>query len=463
MYQIDFQHPCHIYFMGIGGISMSGFAELLHEAGFTISGSDSKKSDITRHLESLGIRIFYGQRAENITSGIDVVVYTSAIHEDNEEYIAVKNAGIPMMNRAEMVGQVMKNYHNALAVAGTHGKTTTTSMLTHIFLAADMDPTVSVGGMLKAIKGNIRVGHSDSFITEACEYTNSFLSFFPTAAIILNIEAEHLDFFKDLADIRLSFHQFACRLPEDGVLVINGEIADYAQITDGIACPYITYGFQKDELSDYDYMASDVHYDDWGCGQFTVLEHGTPAAKIELNVIGRHNVANALAAIALSRHFGISFEQIQEGIRTFTGADRRFQKKGDWNGVTIIDDYAHHPSEIKATLTAAARYPHKTLWCVFQPHTYSRTKKFLPEFGDALALADKIVLADIYAARESDPGDISSDDIRKELEASGKEAYYFPDFAEIEEFLSKNCVNGDVLITMGAGDVVNIGESLLSK
>ncbi|MDD6207164.1 MAG: UDP-N-acetylmuramate--L-alanine ligase [Clostridiales bacterium] len=463
MYQIDFQHPGHIYFMGIGGISMSGFAQLLSEAGFTISGSDSKESDITRHLESLGIRIHYGQKAENITSGIDLIVYTAAIHEDNEEYIAAKNAQIPMMDRAEMVGQVMKNYQNALAVAGTHGKTTTTSMLTHIFLAADLDPTISVGGILKAIHGNIRVGQSGNFITEACEYTNSFLKFYPTAAIILNIEAEHLDFFKDLADIRHSFHQFACRLPENGILVINGEITDYPEITDGIACPYVTYGFQTEDGASYDYMASDIHYDEWGCGHFTLLEHGTPAAQIDLNVLGQHNVSNALAAIAMARHFGISYEQIQNGIQTFTGADRRFQKKGEWNGVTIIDDYAHHPSEIKATLTAAARYPHKTLWCVFQPHTYSRTKKFLPEFGDALALADKIVLADIYAAREQDPGDISSDDIRKELEAAGKEAYYFPSFGEIEEFLSKNCVNGDVLITMGAGDVVNIGETLLAK
>lgn len=463
MYQIDFQHPGHIYFMGIGGISMSGFAQLLHEAGFTVSGSDSKESDITHHLESLGIQIHYGQKAENITSGIDLIVYTAAIHEDNKEYIAAKNAQIPMMDRAEMVGQVMKNYQNALAIAGTHGKTTTTSMLTHIFLAADLDPTISVGGILKAIDGNIRVGRSGNFITEACEYTNSFLKFYPTAAIILNIEAEHLDFFKDLEDIRHSFHQFACRLPENGILVINGEITDFTQITEGIACPYITYGFKKEGCASYDYMASDIHYDEWGCGHFTLLEHQSPAAQIDLNVLGQHNVSNALAAIAMARHFGISYEQIQSGIQSFTGADRRFQKKGEWNGVTIIDDYAHHPSEIKATLTAAARYPHKTLWCVFQPHTYSRTKKFLPEFGEALALADKVVLADIYAAREQNPGDISSDDIRKELEAAGKEAYFFPSFDEIEEFLSKNCVNGDVLITMGAGDVVNIGETLLSK
>ena len=252
MYKIDFNNPCHIYFMGIGGISMSAFAELLHSEGFTISGSDMKESKITNHLESKGIHIFYGQRASNITKNIDLVVYTAAISSFNPEFVAAKEAGIPMMDRAEMVGQVMANYDVPIAISGTHGKTTTTSMLSHIFLSAKKDPTISVGGILKAIDGNLRIGQSENFITEACEYTNSFLKFNPKISIILNIEADHLDFFKDLDDIRNSFYLFAKRLPEDGTLIINGTINDYKSLMSDINCKMISYGFNK---ALYDYAA----------------------------------------------------------------------------------------------------------------------------------------------------------------------------------------------------------------
>lgn len=461
MYQIDFSKKIHIHFMGIGGISMSGFAELLHSMGFTISGSDSQESKITEHLESLGIEIMYGQKASNINNSIDLVVYTAAISKDNEEYIAAVNAGIPMMDRAEMVGQVMTNYKSAIAISGTHGKTTTTSMLSHIFLAGNLDPTISVGGILKAIHGNLRIGKSDTFITEACEYTNSFLKFHPTISIILNIEEDHLDFFKDLNDIRNSFHLFAKLLPnKDGLLVINGDIENYSAITGDLDCNVVTYSIENHSCN---YSADNISYDELGKGEFDLLENGTNIGHIKLNVLGEHNISNALSTIAVARHLHIPMEIIQSGLLSFEGTDRRFEYKGEIGGVTIIDDYAHHPTEIHATLESAKKYPHKTTWCVFQPHTYTRTRAFLNEFAQALSAADKIVLAKIYPAREKDPGDISSKDLQKKLEELGKDVYYFEDFEDIENFLLENCISGDLLITMGAGNVVSIGESLLGQ
>lgn len=459
MYQIDFNHPANVYFIGIGGISMSGFAQLLHDYGFQVHGSDAHESKITDHLESLGIHIIYGQSKENITDDIDFVVYTAAIHPDNPEFKAAQEMGLPMMERAEMVGQVMKNYQNAIAISGTHGKTTTTSMVSHIFLEAQKDPTISVGGILKAIDGNIRVGHSHDFITEACEYTNSFLKFHPTAGIILNIDADHLDFFKDINDIRHSFRRFAKLIPEHGVLIVNGEIPDLTEITEGLACQVITFGL----TSDCDYSADNISFDEHGYGHFDLIHNGTKEAAIDLHVIGRHNITNALSAIALAQYYHIDMDSIKRGLLAFEGTERRFELKGSFNGVTVVDDYAHHPTEITATLTAAEKYPHKHLWCVFQPHTYSRTRALLKEFAQALSQAENIVLADIYAAREDDPGDISSRTLQEEIKKLGKDAYYFPSFEEIEKFLSEKCINGDLLITMGAGNVVSIGEDLVQK
>lgn len=460
MYKIDFTRPIHIHFIGIGGISMSGFAELLHSYGFTISGSDMQPSKITNHLQTLGIHIVYGQSEANITKDIDLIVYTAAISKDNPEFIASKNSGIPMMDRAEMVGQVMKNYENAINISGTHGKTTTTSMLSHIFLSGNLDPTISIGGILDAIKGNIRVGKSKNFITEACEYTNSFLKFYPTAGIILNIEADHLDFFKDLDDIRHSFHEFAKRIPNDGLLVINSDISDYKKFIEDLQCNVVVYGINSNE---FNYNAQNIQYDALGRGSYDLYKKDVFVDRIQLSVVGEHNVSNSLAAIALSLELNIPLWHVKEGLLQFTGTERRFQKKGEFNGVTVIDDYAHHPTEIEATLKSAHNYPHKDLWVIFQPHTYSRTRAFLDDFAGALSHADKVILADIYAAREKDPGDISSRDIVTRLEALGTEVYYFPTFKEIEEFVKEKCTNGDMLITMGAGDVVLIGEDLISK
>ena len=459
MYQIDFHKPIRIYFIGIGGISMSGLAEILLSEGFTVSGSDRAPSDLTRMLEDRGVNVFYGQKIENLTKDIDLVVYTAAIKSDNPELLAAHKLNIPMLTRAELLGQMMKNYETPVAVSGTHGKTTTTSMISQILLSAEADPTLSIGGIYRPIGGNIRVGASELFVTEACEYTNSFLSFFPKIGIILNIEEDHLDFFKDLADIRNSFHRFAQLLPADGTLIINGDIERCEELTEGLSCKVITYGLS----SGSDYTASQVTYDESGFPSFILSRQNGGERKFSLRVHGDHNILNALAAIALADLLGLSDEVIHAGLAAFTGTDRRFEYKGQVNGVNIIDDYAHHPTEIRATLSAAAQYPHRRLWCVFQPHTYTRTKAFLEEFASALSLADEIILADIYAAREKDTLGISSETLQEKIRSLGHSCHYFPTFEAIKNYLLKNCTKDDLLITMGAGDVVKVGENLLQK
>lgn len=459
MYTVDFFHPARVHFIGIGGISMSGLAEILLKKRFTVSGSDSRESELTRHLSKLGANISYSQVAENITENLDLVVYTAAIHPDNPEFARAVAAGIPILTRAQLLGQIMSHYDRSIAVAGTHGKTTTTSMIGQVLLSGKSDPTISVGGILPSIESNIHVGSSDLFLTEACEYTNSYHAFYPKYSIVLNIEAEHLDFFKDLDEIRDSFHTFVLHTKEDGALIINGEIPGLSEITKDLSCEVITFGFQEN----CQYYPTDISYDKKGCACFTPVCRGHRLPPLQLRVPGRHNIGNALACLALCQKLSLPWSQITEGLMRFQGANRRFQYKGMYHGATVIDDYAHHPTEITASLSAAQNYPHHRIICVFQPHTYSRTKAFLSDFAKSLALADIVVLADIYAAREEDIYDISSRDLLEQLRKAGVESYYFPSFQEIEEFLEKKCMHQDLLITMGAGDIVNIGNHLLEQ
>ncbi|MCI9446939.1 MAG: UDP-N-acetylmuramate--L-alanine ligase [Lachnospiraceae bacterium] len=459
MYRIDFEKPIHLHFIGIGGISMSGLAEILLKENFHISGSDSKESELTEKLTGLGAVIYYGQRASNIKEGIDAVVYTAAIHADNPELQAARQRQIPMLTRAELLGQIMENYKQSIAVSGTHGKTTTTSMITHILLESCCDPTVSVGGILKSIGGNIRVGGSDVFLTEACEYTNSFLNFHPRYALILNIEEDHMDFFKDLADIRCSFRKFAGNVPPHGTVIINDEIENHEEITKGLGCRIVTYSLNTSDS----YYADNITFNTSGCGNFTLMQEGTALGQISMNVPGKHNVSNAVAACALALEMNIPFAHIQSALARFGGTARRFEHKGTLGGIAIVDDYAHHPTEISATLSSAQDCAHNRIVCVFQPHTYTRTKAFLTEFAKALSLADLVVLADIYAAREQNTIGISSLNLQKEIQNLGTECHYFPSFDQIENFLLKNCINGDLLITMGAGDIFQVGEHLLGR
>ncbi|WP_026509615.1 UDP-N-acetylmuramate--L-alanine ligase [Butyrivibrio sp. LC3010] len=459
MYQINFDNPINAYFIGIGGVSMSGLAMVLKDRGFTVSGSDRSESDATRSLENAGIKVFIGQKSENLEAAKtpDLVVYTAAIHPDNPEFIKAKELSIPMLTRAELLGQIMKHYYLPVAVSGTHGKTTTTGMISKIMLEGNLDPTISIGGVLKDIGGNFRIGGSKYFVTEACEYTNSFLSFFPGVGIILNIDADHLDFFKDLDDIRNSFHKFAKLLPENGTLVINGEIPNLSELTKGLTCKIKTYGFSDE----FDYYPTDITYDDFGNASFHINRKNSDGFDISLKVPGKHNISNAMAAAAAADVFEIPKAAIKSGLCSFTGTGRRFEYRGTVDGLTIIDDYAHHPTEISATLNAAGNYPHKKLWVVFQPHTFTRTKALMDNFAKALLPADKIVLADIYAARETDNLGISSRTLKEKIESLGHECYYFPSFDEIEKFLLQNCTKGDMLITMGAGNVVDIANDLL--
>lgn len=464
MYKIDFNTPIHVHFIGIGGISMSGLAMILRDKNFTVSGSDSSRSELTVSLENSGCIINYPQSADNITNDIDLIVYTAAIHPDNPEYARAVSLGIPMMARADLLGQIMANYKTAVNIAGTHGKTTTTSMFSEILLAADADPTISVGGILKDIGGNLRIGKSDLFVTEACEYTNSFLSFNPTMNIILNVKEDHLDFFKDLDDIRRSFRLFTQRLPENGVLIINSDIENYEYFYENLNIKVITVGSDPAKSN---YSADNITFDDMGRCSYRLLLNGEPYGAgdedslIRLMVPGIHNIYNSLAAIAAALELNIPISSIRQGLSGFTGTNRRFEKKGEFNGVTIVDDYAHHPDEIHATLSAALHYPHQKLWVVFQPHLYSRTKILLNEFAKELSVADNIILADIYAARETNTYNISSADLADKIKELGANCLYLPSFEEIKKYLSENCINGDLLITMGAGDVYKIGEELL--
>ncbi len=461
MHTIDFKHPCHVHFIGIGGISMSGLAGILKNEGFTVTGSDRQENPQTRALAEAGIPVAYPQAAENIRrfAPIDLIVYTAAIHPDNPEYAQAKADQIPMLTRAELLGALMAQYPSSAAIAGTHGKTTTTAMLSQILIKAGMDPTISVGGVFKPIGGNVRIGSAKApFVTEACEYTNSFLSRHPSVSIILDIEEDHMDFFKDLADIRRSFAAFASQTLPGGTVVIGSGIEDHAEITRDVKdAEIVTFGL--DEAADV--RAQDIRHDGL-MTVFTLLVKGQPPQAVTLSVPGDHNVLNALAAIAAACALGVSADTAADALKDFPGTERRFERLGTWHGATIIDDYAHHPTEIRATLAAARSLGFSRIWCAFQPHTYTRTKAFFDDFADALSGADHVVLADIYPARETDDLGVSSRQLMEKIRNLGHTCDYFPSFSEIKAFLEKKVSEGDLLIFMGAGEIDSIGLSLVS-
>ncbi|MBW9211951.1 MULTISPECIES: UDP-N-acetylmuramate--L-alanine ligase [Terrabacteria group] len=458
MKTIQFDRPTSVYFIGIGGVSMSGLAHILIDRGFEVAGSDAHGSMNTEHLEKEGATIFIGQKAENITNKYKVVVYTAAIHSDNPEYQQAMKLGIPLLNRKDLLAEVMAHYHNSVAVAGTHGKTTTTAMLSYIFLAAELDPTISIGANFKKIQGNVRIGHSEVFLAEACEYTNSFLALKPLASIILNIEEDHLDFFKDIQDIRNSFHQFVLKTSKDGVVVIHSAIDNVEEIVQDYPGKVLQFGLYKGDL-----YTKNIQHLNHGGNKFDVYLQEEYLGSIELSVGGQHNITNALAAIAVALSFDIRFEAIKEGLKNFHGADRRFEKKGFYKDIEIIDDYAHHPQEIKAALDMAKDYPHDHLVIVFQPHTYSRTKFLFEEFAQVLSQVDQVLLAPIYAAREVNDGSMSSDLLAKRIHDLGGNALSLGSFTEIKDYLKKNLKKGDLCLTLGAGNVYEIGEELVQE
>ncbi len=450
----ELKNGAHIHFIGIGGISMSGLADIMLEAGYKVTGSDRSSSDITKKLEKKGAKVFLGHAAENI-AGADLVVHTSAVHEDNPEMAAALSEKKRRIDRAEFLGAVMKGYKNAIGVSGTHGKTTTTSMLAHALIYAEKDPTVSVGGELDIIGGNIKAGKSEYFLTEACEYTNSFLKFFPHVAVITNIEEDHLDFFKDIDDIVESFRKFALLTKDEGYVVAWGEDPEIRRALSGTGCNIIYYGLTPD---------AEIHPENLiyksGYPEFDVVRAGKKLCHIRLSVPGEHNVLNALASVAVCAVYGIDAEIAAKGVETYKGTHRRFEKMGELNGSNVIADYAHHPTEIRATLSTAAKFGAKKIWCVFQPHTYSRTKTLWQDFLTCFADADELILADIFAAREKPDGVTTSARLAEEISRKGKSTRFIDSFDGIAEFLKENVGDGEMVFLMGAGDVIDISKLL---
>ncbi len=449
-----------IHFIGIGGVSMSGLCEiLLSEGGYTITGSDNSQSDIIKKLQDKGVIVYIGQNEKNITEDIELVVFTAAIKEDNPEYKKAKELNLNMLERSEFLGRLMKAYKYPLCVAGTHGKTTTSSMLSEVFLQTDKNPTISIGGILKSIESNYKVGDKEYLVLETCEYCDSFLKFNPHSAIILNIDEDHLDYFKDISQIYQSFRNFAKLVKEDAVLVINADIENYEDIIKDLKCNILTYGENKNSL----WKAKNIAFDKNNFATYDAYYKEELFCTIKLNVPGLHNVYNSLAVCALANFYNIGKEYIQKGLNNFTGAKRRFQYKGDYKGLKIIDDYAHHPTEIKATLKTAKAQDANNIWCAFQPHTYTRTKALLKDFAKALLDADKIIITDIYSAREKDNGQIHAKDLVEQIKLLGKDAIYMESFDKAKEYIEENYQNNDMLITMGAGDIYILGEIFLKN
>lgn len=448
-----------IHFIGIGGISMSGLAEILANKGYIITGSDMKSSSITQKLEKFGIKVITGHSAENAL-GADLVVYTAAVRDTNPELIGAREAGIICIDRATLLGEIMREYPGSIAVSGTHGKTTTTSMVSMIMLEAGMDPTIHIGGELEAIGGTTRIGSNRYFIAEACEYTGSFLKFHPWLAIILNMEFDHADYFRDMDHIKETFTKFAGLVPEDGYLVACADDAGVMSVLDTISCNKATYGISSKYCT---WSASNIVYDYLGCASYTLCHNGEPAAEIRLGVPGIHNVSNSLAAVAACSIMGCGMNTIKEALRKFTGTHRRFELKGITGGIKVIDDYAHHPSEVKATLKAAKNCDQSRVFCVFQPHTYTRTKYLMNEFAEAFDDADEVILSDIYAAREADNGEVNSEMLADRINRHERKATYIKGFEAIVEYLEANAEPGDLIITMGAGDIYKVGETFLKN
>lgn len=443
-----------VHFIGIGGISMSGLAAILLKNGFKVSGSDMKESEITTRLKHHGAEIYIGHSADNIKN-VDLVVYTAAVPSDNPELLFAKNNNIPLMDRAEFLGYIMKGHKYNVAISGTHGKTTSTSMLSHIVLSAELDPTILVGADLDIINGNFRTGESQYFITEACEYKASFLRFFPYIGVILNIDADHLDFYKDIDDIEETFKKFVSIIPNDGYAIGNADDFRVKRVLETASCNTLTFG-----LNDGDVVAKDIHFNGRG-SSFDVIYKGEKLYTIHLNVPGSHNVLNALSAVASSIVLGIDEKAVIEGLESFKGAHKRFEIKGSKDDITVIDDYAHHPTEIKATLKAAKEYPHNKIITVFQPHTYSRTISLLDEFSESFNDTDELILMDIYAAREKDTGIVNSDMLGDKIRAKGIKCINVHSHKEALEVAKKKLSSGDLLLTVGAGDVVKVGEMFL--
>ncbi len=457
---MSFEQYKKVHCLGIGGIGLSAVAEILADNGHIVSGTDINPSKITRHLESKGIKVYSSHEPENVEE-VDAIVYSAAVSDENPEVIRARELGIPLFSRAQVLGMIMDKYENSVAICGTHGKTTVTSMTSLILRNANYKPTILVGGNLPDIHGNVEIGGSEYFVTEACEYMDSFLQLKPSIGVILNIDSDHLDYFKDMDHIVKSFGTFVEQIPASGIIIAYGDNPFVKSILKG-RTNKITYGYSESN----DFYAENVRFNEHGFPSFDICRKGRPITRLELSVPGEHNVLNAIAAFVTASYLRVDIKTIADTLKAFHGTNRRFDFAGvTENGVMVIDDYAHHPTEIKATLAAARNVRHNKLWLIFQPHTYTRTKALFNEFVDSFGEADALILTDIYAAREKDIYNISSYKLMNAIKKKHPElpVYYVKDFEDIVSYINKVAGKDDIVMTMGAGDVYKIGEMLLHK
>ena len=450
----------NIHMIGIGGVSMSGIAAILKNWGFHITGSDTANSQIVESLIKNGINVAIGHDLDAVSKA-DVVVYSAAIKQDDPEIVEATKLNIPTIERADFLGEITRCYNDTICISGTHGKTTTTSMISLAFIEAKKDPSIQVGAYLKPINGNYLVGNSEHFIIEACEYVESFLKFIPKAEIILNIDNDHLDYFKTFENIKNAFIKYVKLLPADGILVINGDDKNCLDLKDYTNANVTTYGIEN---KDVDFYADNITFDDDGFASFDVYNNGKLFGHFSLSVPGKHNVLNALACIALSTNYSINEKTLEVALKKFTGAHRRFEFVGKINdNVSIYDDYGHHPTEILATAKSLMNKKYNQSWVIFQPHTYSRTKNLLDDFANALINFDNIIILDIYAARETNTYGVSSKDLVDKIRSLGKNALYLPNFDECVNYIKTHVKSNDIIMTLGAGTVTNIGPMLINN
>lgn len=446
----------HIYMIGIGGISMSGIAEILKTWGYEVSGSDRIESNQTKYLEEHGINVYIGQKKENITEDIDLVVYTAAINADNPELVEATRLKIPLMERGVFLGEITKLFPKTIGIAGTHGKTTTTSMVSSAFLAANLDPTIQVGAVLDLLNANYRVGKSPYLIIEACEYKDSFLNFHQESAIVLNIDNDHLDYFKNMDNMMRSYQEYVSKLSENGVLVLNIEDERCKNLANYTKATVVTVG-KSNALWTYD----NVTYNEEGYPSFDVYYQDKFQKRFSLQVTGEYNILNCLTCIVLCDFYGLSLDTIQNGLSAFSGAARRMEYKGEFHGARVYDDYAHHPTEVRATAKGILMKTFHESWVVFECHSYSRFVTYLKEFTESLSLFDHIIIADIYAARETNSFGAKEDDLVQLLKEKQKDAVHISDYEEIKTYLEKRVLKNDLIITMGAGNITRLAEILV--
>ena len=449
-----------IHMIGIGGSSMSGIAEIAASMGATITGSDMEETYYVKKLLEKGYKIYIGHNANNINKSIDLIVYSAAIQMDNPEIIKAKELNIPLMERAEFLGLITKNYNNVICIAGTHGKSTTSGMISKIFIDAKKDPTISIGASLYEIGGNNKVGTDDTIILEACEYHDSYMHFNPTIALVLNVDADHLEYFGSLDNVKKSFSNFVNLVPSNGYIFINKDDVNSSHIADNSKGKIITFGIN----SDADFKACNLLYDDNGHPAYDIFYKGKQIEHIDLRLTGEHNVYDSLASFAICYTFGIDSKVIKKSLYEYSGVHRRFEFLGYTKSKAMVyDDYAHHPAEIATTLYSVNKVKHNKTWALHQPFTYTRTRDHLDEFAEVLSGFDNIVLTDIYAGREKDIYNIKTEDLVQKIKPLNPNVYHFSNTDELIKFLNDNLKENDIICSIGCGPVDKISQKLVDK